>query len=41
MAGVSLSLAKGQDGMRASDFVTGTLVPGAGDVGTCSMFTPS
>jgi hypothetical protein len=32
MAAVSLSLPRGADGMRASDFTVGTLVPGAGDV---------
>jgi hypothetical protein len=32
MASVSVSLAKGADGIRASDFTVGTLAQGAGDI---------
>ena len=32
MASVSLSLPKGADGLRASDFTTGVLAQNAGDI---------
>ena len=32
MAAVSLSLSRGQEGLRISDFTVGTSAPGAGDI---------